>query len=724
MARKPKKAAYVVFRGRETGIVHNWHDCEKRVSGFSNASFQGFESLYRAEQAWNEHLAMTPPQHSSSSLLEPQPVGSWGKNVTGMISHGRALQHAEKLGEAERNAVKRPHSYVDLISSDNEDEKPTFKKPHINSDLDDEEGMENMISLNTAPKGEVGYPKLPPLQSPYFTIDLAGYNDGDMSAALQRSEEENMRSQEEDDFERDKSIILTPEQQSVVNMAMEGHNIFLTGAAGCGKTATLRKMMGRFRDEGIRYQVVAPTGIAALALNGKTAHSFMGWKPDSLQEPIKNLLKAKNYINKVKAIEKVDVLIIEEISMVENQFLERMNLVLKSMMSSQDPMGGKQIVFLGDFYQLPPVKPFEHCLECGCNMTHASTDTGLGSIRCGNPTCKLSRKPFSKGDQWAFKAPVWKELDLKHVKLDQIHRQKDGKFQAILNKVRNGVLLTDEEWNQMEANKDIPRGVCPVKLMSRKGDVEFCNRKALNELKFSPRSWRSIDSCWRARSEYENVDMLAFDSNEPWKNEDPFQNHRFFESLTLKIGAKVVLLTNLDPKAGLVNGSQGDIIGYRQIDPDANMTEDDHGRKRPIWEIEQLGAWRKLNVSEPIVRFTNGVEKLIAAFPSVSKKGTFQNPYMTCRVQIPLALAWALTIHKSQGMTLEYVEVSRKNIFEAGQLYVALSRATRLEGLILTGYDREQLAGDADVIKFYNSTDWNAHLREPRTAKGRNPRRQ
>jgi len=108
------------------------------------------------------------------------------------------------------------------------------------------------------------------------------------------------------------------------------------------------------------------------------------------------------------------------------------------------------------------------------------------------------------------------------------------------------------------------------------------------------------------------------------------------------------------------------------------------------------------------VRFANGVTMIIPAIASISITGGsyVHEQYLTCRTQIPLTLAWALSIHKSQGMTLEYVEVSSKDIFESGQLYVALSRATELSGLSLTGFSRQQLPMDKDVLKFYQTTDW------------------
>jgi ATP-dependent DNA helicase PIF1 len=154
----------------------------------------------------------------------------------------------------------------------------------------------------------------------------------------------------------DDNICLTAEQQVVVDTALGGSNIFFTGAAGCGKTITLKKLLASFKKRKIKYQVVAPTGIAALPLDGKTTYSFLGWKPDTPNNPIAKLVGFPSH--KVKStVKEVEVLIIEEISMVSSLMLERMNLVMQSIMENQRPFGGKQVMFTGDFHQLPVGKP-------------------------------------------------------------------------------------------------------------------------------------------------------------------------------------------------------------------------------------------------------------------------------------------------------------------------------------------------------------------------------
>jgi len=183
---------------------------------------------------------------------------------------------------------------------------------------------------------------------------------------------------------------------------------------------------------------------------------------------------------------------------------------------------------------------------------------------------------------------------------------------------------------------------------------------------------------------------------------DSLRDHRFLDDLTLKVGARVVLLYNLSP--GLVNGSQGVVIGYKPARQEMVLSGDHKQFRKDCME-----AYRQTNGEmRPLVRFANGREQAIPAIASASLRGgaKLHEQYVVCRTQIPLTLAWALSIHKSQGMTLEYVEVSSRDIFESGQLYVALSRATDVEGLRVTGFNRKQLPMDKDVLEFYTNTEW------------------
>jgi ATP-dependent DNA helicase PIF1 len=277
---------------------------------------------------------------------------------------------------------------------------------------------------------------------------------------------------------------------------------------------------------------------------------------------------------------------------------------------------------------------------------------------------------FRDEDKWAFKAPVWSKLCLKNIRLNQLHRQKEGRFQGILNKVRNGISLEKSEWEDLERRKETSDGICAVKLFSRRKQADDLNEYELKAIDSPAKTWTAEDWYTKLGGNWDGKDI-------PYQQDNPLRGHSFPEILELKVGAKVVLLIN-DDKAGLVNGSQGVVTNIVKTD----------------------GYWK------PVVRFANGVEKTIPPSKRASRHGTNDYFYLAGRTQIPLILAWGLTIHKSQGMTLDYVEVSSDNIFETGQLYVALSRATTLEGLTLTGDSREQLKIDSEVLNFYQNTKW------------------
>lgn len=367
------------------------------------------------------------------------------------------------------------------------------------------------------------------------------------------------------------------------------------------------------------------------------------------------------------------------------------------------PFGGKQVIFLGDFHQLPPVKPFEFCLQCGESIPDKP------EVVCVSRHCKANPDQITfikKSDKWAFRAPVWRELKLKHVKLEQIHRQKDTRFQDILNKIRNGMQLEPTEWADLEREKDLPKGAFAVRLMSKLFKVKEFNENQLRALKSQPKTWHAHDMGKKLVSAKEGEWQ---DPNIPHKireYRDTLKDHRFLQDLTLKVGARVVLLQNLSTK--LVNGSQGVVVGFAHATQELEKIMEMSGEHQAIRQ-ESMTEYHRTNPPfRPLVQFANGVKELIPAYASASIRGGSQvhEQYVVCRTQIPLTLAWALSIHKSQGMTLDYVEVSSRDIFESGQLYVALSRATHLGGLRLTGFERTQMPMDSDVLEFYTKTKW------------------
>jgi len=286
------------------------------------------------------------------------------------------------------------------------------------------------------------------------------------------------------------------------------------------------------------------------------------------------LLK-KNTKRVIRDINSLDLLIIEEISMVENQFLERLNLLFQNVMTTHPefrpgevprtvpntplPFGGKQVIFLGDFHQLPPVLPFQFCMKCGGSIPKSVKPS------CISKVCKeMADSIFEPGDKWAFRAPVWKELRLRHVKLEQIHRQKDARFQDILNKIRNGEILTPIEWHEIEKPKQLPHDALQVRLMSRLAEVKRFNDTELAKLpSILPKQWDAIDACKPLTNKKENEMQDPTLRQKLREHQESLKDHRFPTNLTLKVGARVVLLYNLDHTKGLVNGSQGKVVGFQ-----------------------------------------------------------------------------------------------------------------------------------------------------------------
>ncbi|CAD6447576.1 6887ceac-6bba-4de0-bb21-b25e1afc4bfb-CDS [Sclerotinia trifoliorum] len=714
MGRKTPKNYFVVCRGRTTGILNGWAECETSTSGFSGAKFKGYETQDEAQKAWNEWLesqGIAPnegaPQNTLENTLTDRSkfVNHTAVNnyLHGRVGSKRKYEDRKSSQDIKSDAAANPSPPIKT-----EDSSISIEKIFI--DLTESPNHTPSSNNLFVSKQEIA----PAVKKTKFDDDNLPLNLDieipDSQSDISDGTSDNITSSSENPPE---PVELTAEQNTVVEMAMSGDNIFLTGAAGSGKTVTLlqiiaqlKKKLRDHKPDIPKVQVAAPTGLAALPLNGRTTYSFAGWKPDSFKISLEKLLHPASIKKRtIEALKRLKVLILEEISMVESQFIERLNLLLQTVKQNTKPFGGIQVIFLGDFYQLPPVKPFEHCMICGVEMV------GVFDRVCKSDGCKdrPDNISFKPGDKWAFNAPVWEQLNFRHVKLEQIHRQKDETFKALLNKVRNGVDLSDAEWHDLIRPKKLPFNAFPIRLMSKRVDVNSFNNSQLDLIQSEVKVWEAYDdSCQLHPMEFDYLRQHEIDKKLEKYRIAISEYHRFPTRLKLKVGAKVVLLHNQEQKSGLVNGSQGTIVGFVNAENWKVVIQGDH----VDWRGEQMNRFREKNPWRPVVKFADGKTAAIAPVPSESLMGTVKDRYLACRTQIPLLLAWALSIHKSQGMTMEHVEVSRKDIFESGQLYVALSRATKLEGLTVTGYSREQIAMDEDVVDFYQKTQWE-NLRPP-----------
>ena len=486
---------------------------------------------------------------------------------------------------------------------------------------------------------------------------------------------------------------LCPEQSALVNLILSGSNVFYTGSAGCGKSTVLKAFVKRLKEHPLRpkkVDIIAPTGRAALDINGSTFWTYAGWTPDHMKKPVQDLRKAAHGKFVRKRLRETDVLVIDEISMMENHHFERLNQVMKEARSSKDPFGGVQLVVTGDFCQLPPVKPFQFCLDCG---------TELQQDACGTLYTCTRHGTFQDCEKWAFLSRAWEECQFQHVNLTNIHRQSDKVFIAMLQKCRLGIPLSPKD-EELLLHHDSQTGNA-VRLFSTREEVRLVNKTAFDRLPTQKRAFRCYDDfiCRsihlqpkERRSEYDGT-LLAL------------RDHRFDPCIELKQGMQVVLLVNLDIKAGLVNGSQGVITGFEKADPAKLPKAKENGKGDHTYSSVPVlcgehAEVRAANIKAfidravtkelPVVLFQNRVTQTIFPECRVNELGDIEPYSLLSRTQIPLVAGWAMTVHKSQGMTLNRVVVDLSKSFEEGQLYVALSRARSLQGLKVEGLGRQQ----------------------------------
>ncbi|KAL8329811.1 hypothetical protein RB597_005206 [Gaeumannomyces tritici] len=497
-------------------------------------------------------------------------------------------------------------------------------------------------------------------------------------------------------------VTLNREQSRLVELVLGGRNVFYTGPAGCGKSAVLKTFV---RELEIRHKIVdivAPTGIAALNVGGTTTWSYMGWKPDDDRKPLdelKEITGSDNYAR--ERLQGTEVLVIDEISMLDSNFFYRMSEVMKSVRESSDPFGGVQVVVTGDFLQLPPVKPFKYCMECGRDLLwhkkhdvltcpNDSDDSDDSSPPSNQPRCPNPRA-YSRADKWAFRSTTWAECDFSCVQLKNVHRQSDPGFLSLLAKCRLGSPMSQEEVELLKRNTSCAENA--VKLSCTNKEVDAINKREYDRLDTEQFMYRCVDDIVGLNPKSRRHQRLLHLERKEVKAEDlehetlyEFREHRYDKKLFLREGMRVCLLANLDIDAGLVNGSQGVICGFEII------TGESTGAKRRESKIDRFieGLEKEW---WPVVEFENKIKgepklrRTIVADRTIIERGPHSRPseVLLSRTQIPLMPAWAMTVHKAQGMTLENVIVNMDRVFEEGQLYVALSRARSLGGLVVEG---------------------------------------
>lgn len=489
-----------------------------------------------------------------------------------------------------------------------------------------------------------------------------------------------------------KPIVLSAEQEYVLQLARKGRSIFFTGSAGTGKSVLLKSIIKslkkKYKPEEVA--VTASTGLASCNIGGITLHSFAGiglgkGNEEDLFKHVRKNRKAKKRWNSIK------VLIIDEVSMIDGELFAKLDYIARRVRNSKEPFGGIQLIASGDFYQLPPVPQ------------------DVGGV-----------KQFS----FVFESMSWQSTIKASIILKEVFRQKgDQKFIDMLNELRTGIVSpeTEREFRRLSRPLKCQAGIVPTELYATRNEVHYANESKLRAIREREVLFESIDSA---------------------VNQNFLNNFLAPQELRLKKSAQVMCVKNFDDT--LVNGSLGQVVDFldketymcqKFLEEDADINqikellEDNHSPDDSIFsfleeceqnELYQLNHERKKQLMEklskssstsndrlPLVRFLlpDGVNTRDVLVERETWQIEDENTkeVIASRNQVPLMLAWALSIHKSQGQTLPKAKVDLSRSFENGQAYVALSRAVSRDGLQVLNFSREKVTTNPKVKEFYKN---------------------
>jgi hypothetical protein len=411
-------------------------------------------------------------------------------------------------------------------------------------------------------------------------------------------------------------------QDEALRIMKTGANVFLTGEPGAGKTYTINKYVDYLREHEINHAITASTGIAATHIGGVTIHSWSGIGiKETLNKYDLDKIATSEYI--CRRVRKTKVLIIDEISMLRAETLSMIDAVCREIKQNSEPFGGMQVIFVGDFFQLPPIEKI-------------------------NTEQKQESLLEEKQARFAYESVSWKSLSPIVCYISEQHRQDDSIFLELLLAIRHDT-VSDKHQDKLKSryvqNEKFPENI--TKLFSHNLDVDRVNDEKLLKIemesfKFNMESTGSLPL----------VTALKKGCLSP-------------EVLILKKGA-IVMCTKNNQKEHFVNGTLGTIVDFESIS------------------------------KHPIIKTKNGRNIVITPMDWVVEENGKIKAKIT---QIPLRLAWAMTVHKSQGMSMDAAVMDLSSVFEYGQGYVALSRVRRLDGLYLLGCNEHALKVHPQILK-------------------------
>jgi len=520
-------------------------------------------------------------------------------------------------------------------------------------------------------------------------------------------------------------ITLSKEQQAAVDAVVRDHqSIFLTGDPGTGKSLVVDQIRDALTQEGLRIvEVTAPTGVAALNVGGSTLQQWAGIGVASIG--LYNIIRKKHTAQ--KRIENVDVLIIDEISMLVPSIFDELEKVFRKVRKCDAVFGGVQMVLVGDFLQLPPVE--KNKSEFAIPQKRAST--------------------------FVFETKAWDKLfnTNPNPKASSIHmltrsyRALEDEFLKILSECRSGRLTTKsicalQSRVLSPLNPSVSVSPFAIRLFSRTAIVDQYNKDQLNALsQEDEHEYRSQDTISLPMTTSNNNNSSS--SSDVCTDEDEIAQEFLARLpiepvLILRKGARVMLRRNLWVEGGLVNGRCGTVIGFQsQFVPNISLTLDDeaficakttstnHSNARGVdfWfskkaRVSIRDKYIKELCNAPIVRFdalnedlssplgraqtiTIAPSEWVVERPRKLPSGKIEYFEIAKRRQVPLTLSWAVSIHKSQGTTLAEAVISAGSVFVHAQAYVALSRVTTLKGVVLTSFNPKRIYAHPRAVEWW-----------------------
>lgn len=441
--------------------------------------------------------------------------------------------------------------------------------------------------------------------------------------------------------------MLNQKQLEVIEKLKTHQNVFITGGAGVGKSFLI-EYISKHKTEIFGHKkigVTSTTGTSSILINGTTIHSYLGLGlgNNSVEKMYTFIIKRKHLRERWREL---DVLIIDEISMLTAELFDKIEAIARQIRNKLKPFGNIQLVFSGDFFQLPPI-----------------------GVSSGN-------------SQFCFQSPHWEKCIPKEniMILTEIIRQEDKLFATALSKIRVGNIddSVKELFSSTIGTHQKDDLIQPTKLYPLNSCVDYINEKEFTRATRNIKKTQSEGPPEDTRVYIREFEMYPLKGVSPKIKENIIEKYKNYgiipEQLELCIGCQVMLIQNLDliseGEQKLVNGCRGVVTRF----------------------VDDI----------PMVKFTNGKELVIDWYTWEIEEQDISFGRIS---QIPLKLAYAFSIHKSQGCTLDKVMINLRNVFDYGMGYVALSRVKNLEGLYIEDIDWSKIMAHPEVIEYFNDLE-------------------